>query len=63
MARERPYGVFDSTERVLVYIGLHDCAADVWKVFLGWPSDGEIDDAKRRGLEVFPIRCRRAETE
>lgn len=53
--RATSFGVYDNARCGLAYIGLHENAAEVWQVYLGWPSDGEIQAAKARGLEVLPL--------
>lgn len=50
-----PYGVYDTKQCGLAYIGLHEDEADVWKVWLGWPHPDDIEAAKRRGLRVLPV--------
>jgi hypothetical protein len=52
-----PFGVF--VRGSLVYIGLHVDEADVWKIFLGWPSDEEIATAKVAGHRVVRLRVER----
>jgi hypothetical protein len=54
-----PYGVFNCDGK-LMYIGLHDNEEDCWRVYLGWPDQAEIDDAKARGLMVSIVRCYRS---
>lgn len=46
-----PYAIFDKDGRV-VYVGLHGSDADCWQVYLGWPSDEEIDHARNVKREV-----------
>jgi hypothetical protein len=53
--RATSFGVYDTKFGGLAYIGLHDDEADVWQIFLGWPDDAEIQDAKARGLCVLPL--------
>lgn len=33
-----PYGVYDTKQCGLLYIGLHDGEDDVWRIYLGWPE-------------------------
>jgi len=33
----------------VVYLGLHPNEEDCWRIFLGWPDDEEINQAKKRG--------------
>ena len=33
----------------LAYVGLHKSEADAWCIYLGWPSQEEIDNAIRSG--------------
>lgn len=54
----RPFGVYDTNQCGLVYIGLYDDEADTWRAFLGWPDDEEIEAAKKRGLCVLSLTCR-----
>lgn len=39
----------------LAYIGLHENETDCWRVFLGWPSESEIEWEKQRGTRVVRI--------
>lgn len=39
-------GVFDGSE------------ADAWMIGLGWPSDAEIEEAKRRGVRVAQVEIK-----
>ena len=50
-----PFGVYDTKQCCFVHIGLYANEADCWKVYLGWPDDAEIADAKERGLKVLPL--------
>ena len=50
-----PFGVYDTKECAMAYIGLHVDETDAWRVFLGWPDQEEIDDAKALGLRVLPL--------
>ena len=53
--QNRPFGVYDTKQCGLVYIGLHYNEMDCWRMFLGWPDEDEIKDAKHRGLKVLPL--------
>lgn len=53
--RSTSFGVYDTERNGLAYIGLHDGEDDVWRIFLGWPDQAEIDAAKARGLKVLPL--------
>lgn len=55
----KQWAVFD--KHVLCYIGLHDSEVDCWRIFLGWPDDEEIADAKRRGLKCERVSVQRHE--
>jgi len=33
----------------LAYVGLHEDEADCWRIFLGWPTVGEVKETKARG--------------
>lgn len=50
-----PFGIYDTEKCGLAYIGLHEDEAGCWRVYLGWPSQEEIDDAKRRGLACLSL--------
>lgn len=50
-----PYGVYDSKECCLAHVGLYFNEDDCWRVYLGWPDESEIEDAKARGLRVIPL--------
>ena len=40
----------------LAYVGLHEDEADAWRIFLGWPTRGEVRCAQAQGWY-----CERAE--
>ena len=44
------------TGNVVVQIGAHITEQVAWRVALGWPSAGEVRDAKARGAYAFPCR-------
>jgi len=50
-----PFGIYDSNQCGMVYIGLHESQDDCWRIFLGWPDNAEIDDARKRGLVCLPL--------
>jgi hypothetical protein len=52
---EFPFGVYDTNLSAMLHIGLYSDEKDCWKIFLGWPGDEEIEDAKKRGLVVLPL--------
>lgn len=54
-----PFAVIDKKQGKMVYIGLHDDEADCWKVYLGWPAEAEIEDAKKRGLSAERVAVKR----
>ncbi len=33
-----PFAVYDTRTGAIVYLGLHECAADCWATFFGWPD-------------------------
>jgi len=50
----KPYAVVTTTGEI-EYIGMHTSEDDCWCVFLGWPTVGEVGDAKARGLSCAPV--------
>lgn len=46
----------DRGSGVVVEIGEHVTEKWIWSVALGWPTEGEIAEAKMRGARAF--RCR-----
>lgn len=50
-----PWGIYDTKKCGLAYIGLHSDGPEAWRVYLGWPDDAEIADAKARGLIALPL--------
>lgn len=52
-----PYGIYNKRLCQLVYIGLHESASHCWQVYLGWPTQSEIDDAGKAGLICVTITC------
>lgn len=35
------------------YIGLHESEEDCWRIFLGWPTVGEVRWHKERGYRCY----------
>ncbi len=53
---KQPFGIYDTKNCGLVYIGLYENEAEIWQVYLGWPDAEEISHAKRvRGLRAIPL--------
>jgi len=50
-----PFGVYDTANCAMIYIGLHQDENDVWRIFLGWPDAEEIEHAKTNGLRVLSL--------
>lgn len=50
----KPYAVVNAVGEI-EYIGLHASEDDCWRIFLGWPTVGEVRDAKARGLTCVPV--------
>ena len=44
-----PFGIYDKSKRMMLYIGLHANAADCWRIYLGWPSADEVEHAQADG--------------
>ena len=42
-----------------VYLGIHENEKDAWHIFLGWPSDDEVQEAKLKfvleQVAIYPI--------
>lgn len=56
MARDLfPRAIYDTKKCMIVHLGLYADDADIWTVYLGWPTQSEIDDAKSRGLRAIPV--------
>lgn len=49
-----PWAVI-TNKNLVIYVGMHTDEEDVWRIWLGWPSDLEIAEAKLRGLKAVPI--------
>lgn len=47
MSKEQPWVIV--TPNGLAYIGLHENESDVWQIYLGWPHQSEVENAKNRG--------------
>ena len=52
-----PFGIYDTKACSMVHIGLYESADDCWRIFLGWPTFGEVNDAKARGLVCLSLTC------
>lgn len=50
----KPYAIYRKGE--LHYLGLHESEADCWRVALGWPTVGEVEERKRAGDLCLPVR-------
>jgi hypothetical protein len=53
----QPYGIYDTRNCALIHIGLYTSIAECWQLYLGWPTAGEIIEAKQNGLHCIPITC------
>lgn len=51
-----PYGIYDTRQCGLVHIGLYDGPDQCWRIFLGWPTVGEIDHARSEGLICISLQ-------
>lgn len=58
----KPYAVHDRNG-MLIYIGMHTSEDDCWRIYLGWPTVGEVRDAKARGLTCCPVIVTKEPTE
>jgi hypothetical protein len=56
-ALRKPFGIY-TKGGALVYLGLHASAEDAWHIYLGWPSESEVADAKARGMTAVPVTVR-----
>ena len=45
-----PFGIYDTRICQLVHIGLYKSKDDCWRIYLGWPTRGEVKSAKTQGL-------------
>jgi hypothetical protein len=53
-----PFGIYDTKQGTLIYVGLHKNKEDCWKIYLGWPSHEEILDAQyNKGLRCIAVTC------
>jgi len=50
-----PFGIYDTKQHRLAYIGLHANERDVWTIYLGWPDQSEIEEAKAKGLRCVSL--------
>lgn len=50
----RGYGIYDSAGR-LHHVGIHRDEQSAWTIYLGWPSDEEIEQNKRQGFRCIPV--------
>jgi hypothetical protein len=51
---DRAFAVVEKDGGRCVYVGLHANASAVWTVFLGWPDDDEISQAKKK-FDLFEV--------
>jgi len=49
-----PFAIYDANNKI-AHVGLYSNEDDCWRVYLGWPTRGEVRDAKERGLRVAPV--------
>lgn len=47
----RPYIIVN--DEGLLYIGLHESEEDCWRIFLGWPTVGEVRWHKEHGYRCY----------
>ena len=45
----------DHGDRVVVEVGDHVTENDIWRIGLGWPDDGELEEARAAGARAY--RC------
>lgn len=50
----KPYAIVNHAGEI-EYIGMHTSEDDCWRIYLGWPTVGEVRDAKDRGLTCHPV--------
>jgi hypothetical protein len=49
-----PYCIYDTRQCRMAFLGLFKDEADCWRVYLGWPTRGEVRHAKSKGLVCLP---------
>ena len=49
----------DKQSLVTVYLGIHEDEKEAWHMFLGWPSDDEVREAKLKfvleQVAIYPV--------
>lgn len=50
-----PMAIYDTKACRIIHLGLYRDADDLWRVYLGWPDQAEIDAAIKRGLRAIPV--------
>jgi hypothetical protein len=53
----QPYGIYSTHNCTLVHIGLYESISQCWQIWLGWPTEEEIQDAKLNGYHCIPVTC------
>ncbi len=48
----RPYVITNNDG--VQYIGLHASEEDCWRIYLGWPTRGEVGHYKSMGYRCYP---------
>jgi len=51
-----PFGVYDTKKYMMCHIGLYENEDECWRVYLGWPTRGEVRWYKEQGLKVVPLQ-------
>jgi hypothetical protein len=49
-------GLRSGGPRVVVELGEHTSEKMIWSIALGWPTEGELAEAKMHGAKAFRVR-------
>lgn len=49
-----PYCIYDTKRCQMIHLGLFKDEADCWRMYLGWPTKGEVRTAQERGFVCLP---------
>jgi hypothetical protein len=49
----KTFGIYLGAE--LLYVGRHENADDCWRIYLGWPTKGEVREKQDQGFRCVEV--------
>lgn len=47
--------IYDLKSSTILHVSMYRDEDDCWRVYLGWPTRGEVIEAKKSGLRVISV--------